>query len=316
MTPSRKVVISGLAAVCVLGVLGVYLLATSDHLPSYAPQLRLCTRIEIEYQPSALENFQILAKHPGLLNPDEREYLRSLKTSVIGQREGIESVADFLSSRKSYPVRSMREPGRAYLEIQGYRDAERMVSFRIYFGRLLVTDDGQVFDLLTWPEVPSSLPDLSLFHARSGCAYRLAQFAMTLNCGRGRAQTYLAASEWCETIWPLGIPISPRRLDRLSPERIRRIKRQRATEAEQRGQYRCPGAGAGRCHYAMNPDCGPNSPPDTVLIFEANAGWNQHGGPELFTFDHHDPRGGCVLLNNGTVKFIRTEEELHQLRWK
>jgi hypothetical protein len=53
-----------------------------------------------------------------------------------------------------------------------------------------------------------------------------------------------------------------------------------------------------------------------VLLFETKTGWNQHGGPELFTFDNHDPKGGCVLLNNGTVKFIRTEEELKQLRWK
>jgi hypothetical protein len=41
---------------------------------------------------------------------------------------------------------------------------------------------------------------------------------------------------------------------------------------------------------------------------------SEHGGPELFTFDNH--KGGPVLLNDGTVKFIRTEEELQQLRWK
>jgi hypothetical protein len=29
-----------------------------------------------------------------------------------------------------------------------------------------------------------------------------------------------------------------------------------------------------------------------VLLFETKAGWNQHGGPELFTFDNHDPKGG------------------------
>jgi hypothetical protein len=78
----------------------------------------------------------------------------------------------------------------------------------------------------------------------------------------------------------------------------------------------CPSAGEGKCHYAMNPNCEPNSPGDMVLLFETKTGWNQHGGPELFTFDNHDPKGGCVLLNNGTVKFIRTEEELKQLRWK
>ncbi|MDI9432852.1 MAG: hypothetical protein QM570_14145 [Planctomycetota bacterium] len=66
----------------------------------------------------------------------------------------------------------------------------------------------------------------------------------------------------------------------------------------------------------MNAACEANSPPDMVLLFETKAGWNQHGGPELFTFDNHDPKGGCVLLNDGTVKFIRTEEELHALRWR
>jgi len=53
-----------------------------------------------------------------------------------------------------------------------------------------------------------------------------------------------------------------------------------------------------------------------VFLFESKPGWNQHGGPELFTFDNHDPRGGSVLLKDSTVKFIRTEEELKQLRWK
>ncbi|UCC97101.1 MAG: hypothetical protein JSW66_14795 [Phycisphaerales bacterium] len=78
----------------------------------------------------------------------------------------------------------------------------------------------------------------------------------------------------------------------------------------------CPSGGEGKNHYAMNPNCEPNSPADMVLLFETKAGWNQHGGPELFTFDNHDPKGGCVLLNDGTVKFIRTKEELQQLRWK
>jgi hypothetical protein len=68
--------------------------------------------------------------------------------------------------------------------------------------------------------------------------------------------------------------------------------------------------------YAMNPTCKLDSPADTVLLFETMPGWNQHGGPELFTFNNHDPRGGLVLLNDGMVKFIRTEEELKQLRWK
>ncbi|MHC4807509.1 MAG: hypothetical protein ACYTBX_14800 [Planctomycetota bacterium] len=78
----------------------------------------------------------------------------------------------------------------------------------------------------------------------------------------------------------------------------------------------CPSVGEGLSTYAMNRNCKFDSPPDMVLLFETKAGWNQHGGPELFTFDNHDPKGGCVLLNDGTVKFIRTTEEIQQLRWK
>ena len=67
--------------------------------------------------------------------------------------------------------------------------------------------------------------------------------------------------------------------------------------------------------YAMNVNCRDDSPDDMVFLFESRPGWNQHGGPELFTFDNHDPKGGCVLLNDGTVMFVRTTEELAQLRW-
>ena len=66
----------------------------------------------------------------------------------------------------------------------------------------------------------------------------------------------------------------------------------------------------------MNPNCTIDSPDDMVLLFEAKAGWNQYGGPELFIFDNHNPKGGCVLLRNGMIKFIRTEKELNNLRWK
>ena len=45
-------------------------------------------------------------------------------------------------------------------------------------------------------------------------------------------------------------------------------------------------------------------------------GWTPMLERVLFTFDNHDPKGGCVLLNDGTVWFIRTEEKLKQLRWE
>jgi hypothetical protein len=62
--------------------------------------------------------------------------------------------------------------------------------------------------------------------------------------------------------------------------------------------------------------CTKGSPADTLLLFETKAGWNQHGGPELFTFANHDPEGGCVVLNDSTVRFVRTEDKFKQLRRK
>jgi prepilin-type processing-associated H-X9-DG protein len=65
----------------------------------------------------------------------------------------------------------------------------------------------------------------------------------------------------------------------------------------------------------MNPNCEPNSPPDTVLLFETRSGWNQYGGPELLTFDNHQGKGANVLFNDGHFEFIRPKD-IGRLKWK
>jgi hypothetical protein len=71
----------------------------------------------------------------------------------------------------------------------------------------------------------------------------------------------------------------------------------------------------GRCDYAANPACEPNSASDTVLLFETKGGWNQHGGPEILTTENHGGKGCNVFFNDGTVRFI-PGEELGHLKWK
>ena len=73
----------------------------------------------------------------------------------------------------------------------------------------------------------------------------------------------------------------------------------------------------GRCHYALNPNCSPNSPPDTVLLFETAAGWNQHGGPELLAAERYKRNGRKVCnvsFNDGHVDFVEAEN-LNKLNW-
>jgi hypothetical protein len=68
------------------------------------------------------------------------------------------------------------------------------------------------------------------------------------------------------------------------------------------------------CYFAINPECGPNSPDDTVLLFETKGGWNQCGGSELLNTEHHEGKGCSILFNDGSVKFIKTKK-LNKLRW-
>lgn len=71
-------------------------------------------------------------------------------------------------------------------------------------------------------------------------------------------------------------------------------------------------------HYAINPNAKPNSPPDIVLLFETEHGWNQAGGPELISIKNHlESEGveGCqVLFNDGSVEFVKTKD-LTKLKW-
>lgn len=58
--------------------------------------------------------------------------------------------------------------------------------------------------------------------------------------------------------------------------------------------------------YAMNPDCrSVNDPADMVLLFESEAGWNQFGGPESATCEHHEGQGLNVLFNDASCRFER-----------
>jgi 4-amino-4-deoxy-L-arabinose transferase-like glycosyltransferase len=73
---------------------------------------------------------------------------------------------------------------------------------------------------------------------------------------------------------------------------------------KERNRYNTP--------YTLNPCAEPNSPESAVLLFEAEPGWNQSGGPEIATFQHYDH---CpVLLNNGHVKFVK-QNRIRLLNW-
>ena len=75
-----------------------------------------------------------------------------------------------------------------------------------------------------------------------------------------------------------------------------------------------PSPKKGRCHFAVNPNCKPDSPPGTVLLFETKEGWNQFGGPKLLTTERHKGRGCYVSYNEADVRFVETGR-FDQLKW-
>ena len=78
--------------------------------------------------------------------------------------------------------------------------------------------------------------------------------------------------------------------------------------------FKCPGLEKGRCTFAVNPNCKPNSIVDTVLLFETRDGWNQHGGPELLNTKNHGGKGCNILFNDGRVEFV-PKKRFDELKW-
>ncbi|MBN2182109.1 MAG: hypothetical protein JW715_09360 [Sedimentisphaerales bacterium] len=247
-----------------------------------------CTRIEVKYDPALLEHRSLSReKQCDVFNPEEIEYVNS-ETFVVDSPELIQAYAKQLSMAKHRSTGG--GIGRMPLaDLICYNNDELIVSFVDYGNLILYNVERHWFEFENRSMFTTDLiPKLSLLTLRGRCARGLLTLRSRADLFERGQRDYPNPSRWCDDV----------------------------VQAKSSRWLQCPSAGEGKCHYAMNPNCGPDSPGDMVLLFETKAGWNQHGGPELFTFDNHNPRGGCVLLNDGTVKFIRTEQELKNLRWK
>ncbi len=81
--------------------------------------------------------------------------------------------------------------------------------------------------------------------------------------------------------------------------------------------FKCPAAPEGKSNYALNKNFhkvgGPESE-RTVAIFESQPGWNQVGGPELLTTEHHYGEGCNVGFGDGHVEFIESDR-INDLYW-
>lgn len=286
----------GVCGLCCLLLFGARSFLHAGASGPMKPYLHECTHLEVEFRPSATEYF---FSFPGdvqnLLNRNEMNLLESFTRTACKDQESIRAFAKDLRGGCYWGPAGGGEPAtREEIRINYYLPSGRMSSLSIV-GEFVTTEEGHrfVYDA-GFPHLHLLTPELRPFELRAACAQNLRELYGCFPSVDG-VRTYPNPSEWGDAL-------------------LRRSRLFDLDRSHTKGPFECPSARTS--HYAINPQCTPDSRGNTVLLFETTAGWNQHGGPELFTFDNHDPKGGCVVLNDGTVKFIRTEEELKQLRWK
>jgi hypothetical protein len=298
--------------------------------PSNPSDLLACTRLEVQYPGGALRQFfPDSGLQKVILNEEESARVRSYDTRTVTDQEQIKALARLLSQ---YTYR--HTPGEVEVQviITGYRGWRRKVTFGIRYPSR--TTERQIASGNS-PDSPIlAPPELQPLRIRWNCCDNLITLNYHLSPGGPWSNRfYPDPNHWCDIVaarfreWYLDQHKLDDTTDRISdggrfarrficPSVQASLKPEDASsEAQQTG----PSPQTSRSWistYAMNPNCRKDSPPDTVFLFESKPGWNQHGGPELFMFDNHDPKGGLVLLNDDKVRFIRTEEELKQLRWK
>jgi hypothetical protein len=270
------------------------------------------------------------------LNEEERARIRSYDTRTVTDQEQIKAIARLLS-QDTYRRNNLEEVDEVEVIITGYRGRRREATLGMR--HISKTTEWQIKS----EHSPDSLlfhpPELQSLRMRWSCCSNLITLDLALGGGLGH-RSYPDPNHWCDIVaarlreqvaqnrkWYPDKFQSDDKTDRMSDDDTiagaficpSAQSSPRAENAHSEAQQTGPStrtSGARISTYAMNPNCRKGSPPDMVLLFESKPGWNQHGGPELFTFDNHDPKGGLVRLNDAKVKFIRTEEELKQLRWK
>ena len=326
-----------------------------DRLELDPPDLTNCTYVKIQYEPSMLEYFYPYQSQQDLFSNEEIQYLKSEKTIILKETKTIKDLADeIIKTKRSSGSGIVSNEYKAC--VLGYHNSSRTTSFVVYDDRTIETEQKRRIRYSKYLQsLKSQTLQIQPFELRLQCAanmrnlwYRMRVYEKAIkrniditeptfvNVKRDKIKKDMQniKDDFLNEVYTNMENVLKRlRLYYESAEKRRKELNSNKDfiypipsdwcDTMEVAYYKdnmkihiCPSAKKGKCNYAMNPNCEPNSPGDMVLLFETKAGWNQHGGPELFTFDNHDPRGGCVLLNDGTVKFIRTEEELNALRWK
>ncbi len=265
-------------------------------------KLKTCDSIEITIYPSAFEACPMLYSYVDSKSLVDDSLFEHPTKLVITNKNIIRSIAHEIL-KTTYRI---GEPGTqaifmSWTDIFICKNGKVIDGFGILGGNNLVTGRYGTFfsSERLLDKIFRILPQTRPITMRAFCASNLYQLGRSLQFyDDSHNRKYPDPNNWC---------------DILLAESVKYFYDGAAAISVK--DFVCQAAGPGKCHYAINPYCTPQSPNDVVLLFETHAGWNQHGGPELMAFDHHEPNGCNVLLNRGKIKFI-TPDHVADLKWK
>jgi hypothetical protein len=303
------------------------------------PDISACNRLEIECPYGIVNQFFLINSklYEAIFNTEERTYIHSFDKYEIKDQNLINVFALKVSLgnyKRRIPKEALTSPG---LKIICYHNTDIISSFEI-LPDSIQTEDGRIYKYpsINFLDIRQLIPqDVIAYDLRAGCAHNLESLSLKIVYNyykRDDTIPYPEPNIWCDIVLKgtqNGFAMNIDSIEKNKPKfsgsetakifvcpSVRELVKTKSYDNQPNDSNLTTTKSSEVSNYAMNPNCTKNSPRDMVLLFETKAGWNQHGGPQLFTFDNHDPKGGCVLLNDGTVKFIRTKEELNALRWK
>ena len=209
-----------------------------------------CSRVEIQYRPSMLEYFFPYVGQQKLLSPSEKQSLQSEKTIVVEDQQALKTFVNYINEGLPLSA-SVRE--RTMAQVICYHDDETKTSFNIYNDYSIVKDFRDRFIYMDgFPILRILTPQIQPLELRICCAANLRNLWHRLRLyykARGEIEIlYPLSTEWCDA--------------------VREAYESRGMlDKYIESPHKCPSAGEGENHYAMNPNCEPNSPPDMVLLF-------------------------------------------------